>query len=120
MPPEAVEVGTGLLALRRGPSTGLAYIATADPRFRRTERLRVEVPLAAADYVGTARLLTRAGQPMPLVATYSTRVDASTNVTFGVADIVLAPLAEGDYVFEATLTKGGKSEVVAYGFRIVP
>ena len=120
VPPEAAEVGTGLLALRRGPSTGLAYIATADPRFRRTERLRVEVPLAAADYVGTARLLTRAGQPMPLVATYSTRVDASTNVTFGVADIVLAPLAEGDYVFEATLTKGGKSEVVAYGFRIVP
>ena len=57
---------------------------------------------------------------MPLVATYSTRVDADTNLTFGVADIVLAPLAEGDYVFEATLTRGGKSEVVAYGFRIVP
>jgi VWFA-related protein len=120
VPPEAAEVGTGLLALRRGPSTGLAYIATADPRFRRTERLRVEVPLAAADYAGTARLLTRTGQPMPLVAPFTTRVDTATNVTFGVADIVLAPLAEGDYVLEVTLTKGGKSEVVAYGFRIVP
>ncbi len=120
VPPEAADVGTGLLAYRRGPSTGLAYIATADPRFRRTERLRVEVPVAAEGYAGAARLLTRAGQPMPLVATYSTRVDAATNVTFGVADIVLAPLAEGDYVFEATLTKGGRSEVVAYGFRIVP
>jgi len=120
VPLEAAEVGTGLLALRRGPSTGLAYIATADPRFRRTERVRVEVPLAAADYAGTARLLTRTGQPMPLVATYSTRVEAATNVTFGVVDLVLAPLAEGDYVLEVTLTKGGRSEVVAYGFRIVP
>jgi hypothetical protein len=120
VPPEAAEVGTGLLALRRGPSTGLAYIATADPRFRRTERLRVELPLAAAGYAGSARLLTRTGQPMPLVATYSTRVDAAANVTFGVADIVLAPLAEGDYVLELTLVKGGRSEVVAYGFRIVP
>lgn len=120
VPAQAAEVGSGLLGLRRGPSTGLAYIATADPRFRRTERLRVEVPLAAADYAGTARLLTRTGQPMPLVATYSARVDATTNVTFGVADLVLAPLAEGDYVLEVTLTKGGRSEVVAYGFRIVP
>ena len=120
VPAEAAEVGTGLLAMRRGPSTGLAYIATADPRFRRTERLRVEVPLAAADYAGTARLLTRTAQPMPLVATYATRVDPTTNVTFGVADIVLAPLAEGDYVLEVTLTKGGRSEVEAYGFRIVP
>ena len=120
VPPDATEVGTGLLALRRGPSTGLAYVATADPRFRRTERLRVELPLAAADYAGSARLLTRAGQPMPLVATYTTRVDAASNVTFGVVDIVLAPLAEGDFVLELTLGKGGRSEVVAYGFRIVP
>lgn len=120
VPAEAAEVGSGLLALRRGPSTGLAYVPTADPRFRRTERLRVEVPLAAAEYAGTARLLTRTGQPMPLVATYTTRVDAATNVTFGVAEIVLAPLAAGDYVLEVTLTKGRASEVVAYGFRIVP
>ena len=120
VPPEAAEVGTGLLALRRGPSTGLAYVATADPRFRRTERLRVEVPLAAAEYAGAARLLTREGQPMPLVATYTTRADAETTVTFGVAEIVLAPLAAGDYVLEMTLTKGKNSEVVAYGFRIVP
>jgi VWFA-related protein len=119
VPPEAAEVGAGLLALRRGPSTGLAYVPTADPRFRRTERVRVEVPLAAG-YAGTARLLTRTGQPMPLVATYTTRVDAPANVTFGVAEIVLAPLAAGDYVLELTLTKGGGSEVLAYGFRIVP
>jgi VWFA-related protein len=120
VPPDAAEVGSGLLALRRGPSTGLAYVPTADPRFRRTERLRVEIPLAGADHTGAARLLTREGQPMPLVATYTTRPDEPRQVTLGVVDIVLAPLAAGEYVLELTLTKGQATEVVAYGFRIVP
>ena len=52
VPADAAEVGTGGLAARRGPSTGLAYVATADPRFRRTERLRLEVPLADAGFAG--------------------------------------------------------------------
>ncbi len=120
VPPEAAEVGTGLLALRRGPSTGMAYVPTANPSFRRTERLRVEVPLVADDHKGTARLLTREGQPMPLVATYSTRADSERNLTLGVAEIVLAPLAAGEYVLEVSLEKGRTTEVVAYGFRIVP
>jgi hypothetical protein len=47
---------------RRGPSTGLAYVATADPRFRRTERLRIEVPLAGEGFAGIGRLLTREGR----------------------------------------------------------
>ena len=51
---------------RRGPSTGLAYVGTADPRFRRTERLRVEVPLAGDGFTGTGRLLTREGSATPL------------------------------------------------------
>ena len=46
VPAQTAAVGTGALASRRGPSTGLAYLPTADPRFRRTERLRVEVPVA--------------------------------------------------------------------------
>ena len=36
------------LASRRGPGTGLTYQRTADPRFRRTERLQIEVPLLSA------------------------------------------------------------------------
>ncbi|OFW44849.1 MAG: hypothetical protein A3J29_06665 [Acidobacteria bacterium RIFCSPLOWO2_12_FULL_67_14b] len=120
VPAEAAEVGTGLLALRRGPSTGLAYMPTADPRFRRTERLRVEVPVVGTGHTGAPRLLTREGQPMPLVAAYSTRMDDQRNVTLGVAEIVLAPLAAGEYVLELTLTKGRATDIVAYGFRIVP
>jgi VWFA-related protein len=119
VPAEAVEVGTGGLAARRGPSTGLVYVATADPRFRRTERLRIEVPLASEGFTGTGRLLTREGQATPLIVSYSSRTDDATKQQFGVADVALAPLAEGEYVVELSLAKGAKIDVVTYGFRII-
>ena len=120
VPPDTAEAGTGALASRRGPSTGLTYIATADPRFRRTERLRAEVPLAGDGFTGTGRLLTRDGQPTPLVVSFTTRADAGSHPLFGVADVTLSALAEGDYVLELSLSKNGTTDVVAYGFRIVP
>ena len=120
VPADTAEVGTGLLAARRGPSTGLAYIGTADPRFRRTERLRVEVPLTAEGFTGSGRLLTREGQATALNVTVTTRTDEATKQQFGVGDVTLAPLAEGEYVLEMTLVKGGKTDVVSYGFRIIP
>ena len=120
VPAESEDLGTGALALRRGPSTGLAYVPTADPRFRRTERLRVEVPLLGAGHAGTARLLTRTAQPMPLVATFTTRVDDEQAQALGVAEINLAPLAEGEYVLELSIVKDGKTGIAAYGFRIIP
>ena len=120
VPAESDDLGTGALALRRGPSTGLAYVPTADPRFRRTERLRVEVPLLGTGHAGTARLLTRAGQPMPLVAAFTTRVDEEQGQALGVAEINLAPLAEGEYVLEITIVRDGKTGIAAYGFRIIP
>lgn len=120
VPPDTAEVGTGALASRRGPSTGLSYIGTADPRFRRTERLRVEVPLAGDGFTGTGRLLTREGQPTPLVVSFSARTDATTQQQFGVADVTLSALAEGEYVLELSLMKNGTTELVSYGFRIVP
>jgi hypothetical protein len=120
VPVETTEVGTGALGSRRGPSTGLAYLPTADPRFRRTERLRVEVALAGDGFTGTGRLLRRDGQPTPLIVSFTTRVDAATQQQFGVADVTLSALAEGDYVLELSLQKNGTTEVVAYGFRIVP
>ncbi|MDO8680400.1 MAG: VWA domain-containing protein [Acidobacteriota bacterium] len=120
VPAESADLGTGALALRRGPSTGLAYVPTADPRFRRTERLRVEVPLIGEGHTGTARLLTREGQPMPLVASFTTRVDEEKAQALGVAEVNLAPLAAGEYVLEVSIVKDGKTGLAAYGFRIIP
>lgn len=120
VPAEGAEVGTGAVALRRGPSTGLAYQPTADPRFRRTERLRVEVPVMGEGFTPTARMLTREGQAMPLIVTYSVRMDTARNIRIGTAEVQLAPLAAGEYVLQISLEKNGKTEEVGYGFRLVP
>lgn len=114
VPDENAIVGADVLASRRGPSTGLAYVPTADQRFRRTERLRVELPLMTEGVAGTGRVLTREGQALPLVVAYS------TTPTAGIADVTLAPLTTGEYVLELTLTKDATTATVAYGFRIVP
>jgi len=120
VPPESAVIGTAALALRRGPSTGLAYVPTADPRFRRTERLRIEVPLAEPATEATGRMLTREGQPMPLIVTSSSRVDAARPLTLAVADVTLSALAAGEYVLEFTIKTAGQSEVITYGFRLIP
>ena len=88
------------------------------PRFRRTERLRIElaVPAGAANAAG--RVLTMQAQATPLVVTYST---AETNGrTIGIADVILAPLAVGEYVLELSFDVNGQREVVNYNFRIIP
>jgi VWFA-related protein len=120
VPPATAVIGSAALALRRGPSTGLAYVATADPRFRRTERLRIEVPLAEPATEATGRMLTREGQPMPLIVTYSSRVDEATQLRLGVADVTLSALAAGEYVLEFTIKTSGQTEVISYGFRLIP
>lgn len=110
---------TPITALRRGPSTGLNYVRATKNEFRRTERLRIEVPLAGEGFSATGRVLTSRAQPTALIVTFSTRTDASTKQQVGVADVNLAPLAEADYVLELTLTKDGKSDVISYGFRLI-
>ena len=112
--------GPRLRPLRRGPSTGLAYAAATEPRFRRTERLRVEVPSMAEGTTASARLLTRENQPMPLVVTFTRRVGAETNAVTGVADLALAPLAPGEYVLELLLEKDGQTQAATYRFQIIP
>lgn len=106
-----------LVALRRGPTTGLAYQPTADPRFRRTERLRAEVPILTDGTVtGTGRVLTREGQPLPLQVAITERTDDRSGTRYLVGDVTLAPLAQGDYVLEVQ----AGSASATYGFRIVP
>ena len=104
-------------AFRRGPSTGLAYLAAGDARFRRTERLRIEFPVAEGATL-SGRLLTRQGQAMALAVETSTRTSDAGDV-LGVANLVLAPLAPGEYVIEV-VARAADSAITHYGFRIVP
>jgi VWFA-related protein len=115
--PAAPVLGQPLL-FRRGPFTGAGFQATSDLRFRKAERIRVDVPLAAATNAPSARLLDRRGQPMPLPVTVGQREDAARRFT--TAELALAPLAPGDYLIEVAVRRGEKTEKVLTAFRIVP
>jgi VWFA-related protein len=121
-------------AFRRGPSTGLAYQPVSEPQFRRTERVRIELAVGDAAEV-TGRLLTRQGQALPLTVQASVK-DGEGGERTGVAEVVLAPLAPGEYVIElvaqapgtstststgtGTSTSTRTSTTTYYGFRIIP
>ena len=104
----------GALFIRRGPTTGNRDAPTADPRFRRSDRVRVEVPTPSSDAV-TARLLDRTGKALPIPVSGSVR-DDSDGVRWRSAEVTLAPLAPGDYIIE--LAAGTGRTLVA--FRVVP
>jgi VWFA-related protein len=114
VPVETMGLGEAVL-WRRGPATGTQPVPTADPRFRRNERLRLELPAASVQTV-MARLLDRNGALLPVPVTVSGRPDDSGAFHWVILDVVLAPLAPGDYVVEAS--QGESSRVTA--FRIVP
>jgi VWFA-related protein len=113
-------LGEGATASRRGPGTGRLFLPTADPRFRRTERLVVETPLVTTGATVAARLLNRAGQPMAVPVTLSEKLDESLQLRVALAEVTLAPLAPGEYVVEMTATGASGTSTVSYAFRIVP
>jgi hypothetical protein len=100
---------------RRGPSTGLKHLATADPRFQRSERVRFEMPTDTSG-AATARMLDRVGNPLKVPVQVSERSDSSGQFRWIVADAVLAPLAAGDYAIEVSLA--GAKQVAS--FKVVP
>jgi hypothetical protein len=101
---------------RRGPSVRMPYIETADPRFRRTEALRIELPIPPAGDLPAARLLTRGGNVLVAPFEISERTDGSGGSRWMVIDAALTSLAPGDYVVE--VTQNGASRVTA--FRLIP
>jgi hypothetical protein len=110
----AAPVSTGAVVLRRSTTTGNQPMPTADLRFRRTERIIVEVPTTSTD-AGTAQLLNRSGQAMPIPVTAAIREDADGS-RWRTAQLVLAPLGVGDYVIE--LSAGTEKTLTA--FRVMP
>jgi len=68
---------TGAMFFRRGSATANRDVATADLRFRRSDRLRVDVPSPGAENV-TARLLDRAGAPIAIPVSAMVRDESIT------------------------------------------
>jgi hypothetical protein len=106
------------LTYRRGPSTAMRYVPTASLAFDRTERIRVDLPLAEAPSAPAAELLDRSGQPMSIPVAVTTRTDGK--VTWLSADVTLSPLAEGTYLVRLKPDKAHPEASVVAGFRIVP
>lgn len=107
------DLGVPLLS-RRGPTTAGRYLPAADPRFTRTERLRLELPRPAPPSRLAAALLDRTGAPLAVPVETSTRT--AGGVSWAVAELALAPLAHGDYVLRVSVD--GRDAVT--GIRVVP
>ena len=114
--------GAGARFFRRGPATGNQEVATADLRFRRRERLRIDVP-GQEGSVPSATLLDRTGTELAVPVETAVR-DAGDGTWWVTAKVVLAPLAAGDYVIEISGvgSSDGSTETrqIWTGFRVVP
>jgi VWFA-related protein len=108
----------GALLVRRGPSTGNKNVGTADLRYRRNERLGIDLPVGSTGR-SAARLLDRTGKPMPLPVNLTSRDDADGS-QWQTAELSLAPLAPGDYVVELTLEAAQEQSRTLVPFRIIP
>ncbi len=117
-PPVARPVLGEPIYSRRGPATGMKDQPTSDLRFRRTERVAVEVTLSDAFESTSAELLDRKGRPIEVPVTVSTREEAG--VRWLRAEVSLAPLTAGDYVVRLTARTAGQQEQALAPFRIVP
>lgn len=117
--PAAGRVAAGSARLlRRGPFSGAGWQPAGDLRFRRQERVRVEVPVGGAFTGSTTRLLDRTGKALGIpVAPLAPSSSSAAAVTGG--ELTLAPLAAGDYLLETTIESGGGTEKVLAAFRIV-
>ena len=109
-------VGLSML-LRRGPFTGPAWQAAGDLRFRRQERVRLEIPVLGAFSATATRLLDRTGKPLGVPVAPAEREGAGVKYVGG--DVTLAPLAAGDYLLETTIEHAAGTEKILTAFRII-
>jgi hypothetical protein len=106
--------------LRRGPSTGNQYVPTADLRFRRTDGIRIDVPVLGSFEQVTAEVLDRNGQKLQLAVESTRREDAEPSLRWASADLALAPLAPGDYVVRTAILQGSNRNETLTAFKVVP
>jgi VWFA-related protein len=88
------------LVFRKGPPTGNRMQPTADLRFTRGERIRVELPIAGDVKPGAARLLDRRGTALRVPIHVGEKIDSETGQRWITGELALAPLAAGDYAIE--------------------
>jgi VWFA-related protein len=110
-------IGTSARLFRRGPSTGRQFVAVGDQRFRRTDHVRVAVPIDDASSPIEATLMDRSGAPLRVPV--ATRVETIDGATTALGELSLAPLSPGDYVVRLVVGQGAGAATSQTAFRIV-
>lgn len=118
VPEEAAAAGEARV-LRAGASAASPFVPTADLQFRRSERIRVEVPVLGQVGGTAAELLDRTAKPLSIPVQSSTRAGEG-GVTWCQAETVLAPLAPADYILKVTVQNGSQPQEIVTAFRLVP
>jgi VWFA-related protein len=105
------------LLYRRGPSTGNRVQPAGSPAFSRTERARFEIPAEGDAKLTGSRVLDRNGGLIELPVTLAERTDEAGQ-RWLTAEVVLAPLAAGDYIVELSGTVSGAEQKVLTAIRV--
>ena len=113
----ATSLGQPML-FRRGPSTGNRPVPAGSFQFSRTERARLEFPVASDTKAGTGRLLDKSGEPLAVPVTMGERTDEQTGQRWLTADVILAALGAGDYVVEVTTGPADAQQKVMTAIRV--
>lgn len=116
-PQGGIAAGSARL-LRRGPFSGAGWQPVGDLRFRRQERVRVEIPVAGAFTGSTTRLLDRNGKALGIPVTPLAPSSSDAAAVAG-GELALAPLAAGDYLLETTIEHAGGADKVLVAFRVI-
>jgi VWFA-related protein len=109
--------GTSARLFRSGLTTGRRFAVAGDARFRRSDRLRVALPIDDASVPTQAVLLDRAGTVLKIPV--AARVDTLDGAPWAVGELALAPLSPGDYVVRLVVGQGDRAMTSLTGFRIV-
>jgi VWFA-related protein len=110
------------LMFRRSVTTGNRLLPAADPRFSRTERLRLEFPVGPGPRdgkPGNGRVIDRGGVATRVPVSVAERTEEGTGQRWITADVSLAPLSPGDYAIEVVIVKESKEERALTPIRVV-
>ncbi|AMY08071.1 VWFA-related Acidobacterial domain protein [Luteitalea pratensis] len=106
---------------RASPVTRQKFVPTADPRYRRNEKVRVEVPVAPGATSVKADLLDQAGKVMAAIPVTSALVAPDdAGIGWATADVALVPLGAGDYIVRVEVVHPDGTVRTLTGFKVVP
>jgi VWFA-related protein len=109
--------GASSRLFRRGPTTGRQFVAAGEPRFRRSEHVRVAVPIDDASAAIDATLVDRAGTALRVPV--ASRVETIDGAAWALGEVSLAPLSPGDFVLRVVVGQGAGASTSLTAFRIV-